>query len=136
MPIPTTRGCKYEPEDKVVGDNQFNIFIVNCPLLRDRPIHVSYTDTEDNWAQTVEHCANVLTEEKIIGDKITRTYAVWADALINTVTFYRPNSISKPEPHDIGVFKRNTFKRPDDAAPVDCATAFEDTTGGDDSSND
>ena len=66
LAAPTTTGCKYSLFDDDDLNNegyQFNVFYVNCPLLPDRGVYVSFTDSPEGWANTVEHCANVQMNE-------------------------------------------------------------------------
>ena len=106
---PITSGCKYEVYDDDDAENtdyQFFVFYVNCPLLSNRAVSVSFTDTIQGWENTVEHCANVLTkvtESTGSGGTptyITKEYAVWGPAKNPTVAFYRskPDSSFTPPP--------------------------------------
>jgi len=52
---------------------------------------------------------------------ITKTFAVWSEADINTVTFYRPTGIPDPTPEDIELMLPGAYMRPDNAMPADCA---------------
>jgi len=61
----------------------------------------------------------LLSEEKN-GADITKTFAVWGDADINTITFYRPIDIADPEPTDVEFMAPNEFIRPKNALPADC----------------
>jgi len=81
---------------------------------------VTFTDTNENWAQTVDHCGNILDSEEIGETTTTRTYALWADAEINSVTFYRPSDLADPD-GSIGAYASNEWTRPDDAPDANCA---------------
>ena len=118
---------------------QYNVIVVNCPAFPDRVIGFSYTDTAENWAETVEHCANVQTNEEVVdGGRIKRTYAVWADAVMTTVAFHRPASQTRPSVHDIEIYEEGEFTMPANQASATCATdgsnssSTTDTDGGQD----
>lgn len=78
---PATTGCKYQEYHEVVQTDgyQFNVLSVKCPVFPNRAVEFSYTDTADNWGKTVEHCANIMINEAINGEMITRTYVVNTD---------------------------------------------------------
>ena len=77
-----------------------NVIVVKCPLYPNRVIGLSYTDTIEGWDDTVDHCGNVLMSEVTGTDgRITKTYAVWSDAEINTVAFHRPKG-NRPQVHN------------------------------------
>lgn len=96
-----------------------------------------FTDTAANWDLTVEHCANVKYEPDVENNGIiTKTFAVWSAAEINTVTFYRPNSLDIPDPErQYGLLDADDTVRPSDSQPVDCANNAVDPLD-DDSDND
>jgi hypothetical protein len=83
---------------------------------------VSFTDTADNWAATVEHCANIKTGESGTGtNTITKTYAVWISSIgMNTVSFYRRGSMTKPTPHGVGLYAEGAFSLATDAPCFTC----------------
>ena len=114
---PITSGCKYELYEDDDADNdgyQFNVFYVNCPILPNRAVYVTFTDSVQGWENTVEHCANVLyevTENKNSAGvtlTITKKYAVWGLARNPTVSFYRfksDDTFVAPTPQSIGLFE-------------------------------
>ena len=70
----------------------------------------------DEWDDTIEHCGNVMMEESRVGTRITKHYAVWADAGINTVSFSRPYTEDlndSPVPKGISLYRVNEFKMPE-----------------------
>ena len=49
---PITSGCKYELYEDDDADNdgyQFNVFYVNCPILPNRAVYVTFTDSVKGW---------------------------------------------------------------------------------------
>lgn len=114
-----------ESIDDSVGQ-QATIYAIkaNCPEFPERVMEVSYTDTKENWEQTTGACSNLKTGTTINKDHtITKTFAVWADAGIDTLAFKRPNELPKLVPQT-SMLAHKAYKRPKDARPATCAAAF------------
>ena len=83
--------------DKKASDtHMYNIFAFVCDGSAggNNAFKVTVTDTKANWANTVDHCANVLVGDPVeegSGPDATekRTYLVEGPTGVNTVTFYR-----------------------------------------------
>jgi len=87
--------------------------MAHCPFWPQRVILVSFTDTQANWDQTVEHCANVFTGETTNADGLkVRRYAVVGTSGMATVTFYRPIGMPVPTGHSIDVLAEGVFTLP------------------------
>ena len=101
MSEPNTTACSFRADSDEGNSENFGLR-TKCPSYPDRAISVSYTDTSANWAQTVDHCENVLVSLETEDDgRITRTYVTWGPAGVNTVAFNRPTSLSVPSHHNI-----------------------------------
>ena len=82
--------CGFKQVKKTVDGRNLYVFVANCPRHKNRAIRLSITDTVENWENVIEHCGNVITKERQVGNKITKTYAVLADAGSDTVALSRP----------------------------------------------
>ena len=59
-----------------------------------------------NWAQIVDHCDNVLKDETApdANNMVTKTYATWGPAGVNTVAFWMPEAVVAPTPFGMALW--------------------------------
>ena len=105
--------CGYtEAVPSVQNGFRFNGIRIACSTYPNRAVMISYTDTAANWAQVVDHCKNVLMGQTTNGNQVTRTYAAWGPAGVNTVAFYRPSSLTASTGHGLALYSDNGFTMP------------------------
>lgn len=83
---------------------------------------LSVKDTQENWDHTVEACSNIQIGGSYETDTglFKKTYAVWANAGINSISFYRNSNLPEYEV-DYEMMLIGAFNMPYDAPPADCA---------------
>ena len=90
-------------------------------MIANRVARVQYTDSSENWAATVDHCDNVLLQEstQLGTGLVTRTYATWGPAEVNTVAFWRPAGSEAPAAHGLALFSTD-FELPSETHAPGC----------------
>jgi hypothetical protein len=121
--------CGYvEAVPSVQDGGRFSGIRISCSSYPDRAVRISYTDTAANWAQTVDHCDNVLMEETTSGNEVTRTYAAWGPAGVNTVAFYRPTALTASAAHSLALYSATGWTMPTDPVCPSDSGSNTDTT--------